>query len=123
MKILLDILTYENINLFISLTANNLYDICLTESGSRIFQKLIEKIYNSPVQIKTFILNLQSKNLGILIQSAYGNHLLDKFLSLVDNKENTEFIYNYVFNNFIDIVKDKYGVIFLQKCLIILDDE
>ena len=123
MKILLDILTYENINLFISLNAKNLYDICLTESGSRIFQKLIEKIYISPVQIKTFILILKSKNLGILIKSAYGNHLLDKFLSLVDNKENTEFIYNYVFNNFIDIVKDKYGVIFLQKCLIILDDE
>ena len=47
-KTLLDILTYENIDLFISLTSKYLYDICLTESGSRIFQKLIERIYNSP---------------------------------------------------------------------------
>jgi pumilio RNA-binding family len=124
MKTLLDILTYENIDLFLLFTKQNLYDICLTEPGSRIFQKLIEKIYNSPLQLKTFILNLQSKDIGILIKSAYGNHLLHKLLLLLNtNKEYTKLIFNYIIQHFIDIALDKHGVCFLQKCLLVLDDE
>jgi hypothetical protein len=123
MKTLLDILTYENINLFLSLTAKNLYEICLTESGSRIFQKLIEKIYNSPEQLKAFIIYLSAKDIGILIKSPYGNHIFNKFLSLVTNKEYIKYIINYIFNNFLDIAKDKHGVCLLQKCLIVLDDQ
>ena len=122
-KTLIDILSYDNIDLFLTLTQNSLYDICLTESGSRVFQKIIERIHKSPLLLNKFMKNLKSKNIGILINSAYGNHIFHKYLSLIENKEYTKFIYNYIFGNFIDIVNDKHGVSFIQKCIFEADDE
>ena len=122
-KTLIDILTYENIDLFLTLTRNSLYDICLTESGSRVFQKIIERIHKSPLLLNKFMNNLKAKDIGILIKSPYGNHIFHKYLSLIENKEYTKFIYNYIFENFIFIVNDKHGVSFIQKCIFAADDD
>ena len=112
---LLDVLTYENINLFLSLVSNNLYEICLTEPGSRVIQKLIEKIYDFPLLLNKFNLSLSNKDIGLLIKSPYGNHIIRKYISLVKEKKFNNYIYNYIFNNFIEIVKEKYGVFILEK--------
>ena len=86
MQILLDILTYDNIDAFISYTDESLYDICLTEPGSRLIQKLIEKIKSEPLLLNKFVFNLSNKNIGILFNSPYGNHILQKYLSIIKKK-------------------------------------
>ena len=120
---LLDVLTYENINLFLSLISNNLYEICLTEHGSRVIQKLIEKIYDFPLLLNKFNLSLNNKDIGLLIKSPYGNHIIKKYISLVKKKELTNFIFNYIFNNFVEIVKEKYGILVLEKFISEVDNE
>ena len=114
---LLDILTKENIDSFITLIDDTLYDICITEPGSRIIQKLIEKIYDSTLLLNKFIFSLNKKDIGILFKSSYGNYILKKYLSVVKNKGFKSFIYDYIFNNFLIIIKDKYGVCVIQKSL------
>ena len=122
-KTLLDILTYENIDLFINLTEESLYDICLTEPGSRVIQKLIEKINDYPLLLNKFVYNLSKKNIGILFKSPYGNYILQKYLSVVKKKEFKNFIYEYIFNNFIILIREKHGVCVLQKSLVEADND
>ena len=114
---LFDLLTYENFDLFLSITKNYFYDICLSEPGSRVLQKLIDKIHVYPLLLNKFIVNLNHKDIGLLFSSPYGNHILQKYLSIIGKKEFTNFIYEYIFNNFLKIVKDKYGVCVIQKSL------
>ena len=122
-KTLLDVLTIENIDLFLSSIKDSLYDICMTEPGSRVIQNLIEKINDSPLLLNKFIYYLSNKNIGLIINSPYGNHIFQKYLTIIKKKEFTNFIYNYIFNNFINIIKEKHGVCVIQKCLLEADDD
>ena len=110
MSSLLDIMTYENIDSFLSFTKDNFYDICLTETGSRVIQKLLERIAEFPLLLNKFIFNITSKNIGILINSIYGNYIFRKYLSLIKNEQYINFIYDFIFKNFNKITKEKYGI-------------
>ena len=123
MQILLDILTYDNIDAFISYTNEFLYNICLTEPGSRLIQKLIEKINDQPLLLNKFVFNLSNKNIGKLFMSQYGNYILQKYLSIIKKKEFTNFLYNYIYNNFISLIREKHGVCVLQKSILEADEE
>ena len=103
-------LTYDNIDEFISHIEESLYDICLTEPGSRVIQKLIEKINNQTLLLNKFIFHLSNKNIGILFKSPYGNYILQKYLSIVRKKEFTNFLYIYIYNNFILLIRE-YNVV------------
>ena len=122
-KNILDILSLSNIDLFLFSIKDSLYDISLTEPGSRIIQKLIEKIYNYPLILNKFTFYLTNKNIGILFNSPYGNHVLQKYITLVKNKEYTNYIYNYILNHFLEIAREKYGICVIQKGLSEGDDE
>ena len=122
-QILLEVLTYDNIDEFISHIEESLYDICLTEPGSRVIQKLIEKINSQTLLLNKFIFHLSNKNIGILFKSPYGNHILQKYLSIVKKKEFTNFLYNYIYNNFISLISEKYGVCVLQKSILEADED
>ena len=120
---LLDIFSIKNILIFLSLIEENIFDICLTEPGSRVVQKLLEKICKSILLINKFIFIINSKDIGILIKSQYGNYIFRKYLSKVKNKESTNFIYNYIYKNFIGIIKEKYGICVVIKALSEADKE
>ena len=120
---LLDILSNKNIDSFLSLIGESLFDICLTEPGSRVIQKLLEKICQSTLLINKFIFTINSKDIGILIKSKYGNYIFRKYLSKVKNKEYTYFIYNYIYKNFIELIKEKYGICVVIKALSEADKE
>ena len=122
-QILLEVLTYDNIDEFISYIEESLYDICLTEPGSRVIQKLIEKINNQTLLLNKFIFHLSNKNIGILFKSPYGNYILQKYLSIVKKKEFTNFLYNYIYNNFISLIREKHGVCVLQKSILEADED
>ena len=114
---LIDNLSFENLNIFLSLIQENLFEICLTENGSRTIQKLLEKIYIYPLLVNKLIFNLCKKDIGILFKSAYGNHLIQKYLTIIKEVELNNVIYNYIYKNFIDIAISKYGVCVIQKGL------
>ena len=117
LQILFKQLRYENLNSFLTLIKDDMNEICLTEQGSHVIQSLIENIKEHPLLINKFIFNLNSKDLMKIFLSPYGNHIIKCYLSFIKQKEFTNFIYNFVYKNFIDIVKEKYGVCTIQKCL------
>ena len=116
-QILLDILSLDNINEFLSVIQENLFEICLTEHGSRVIQKLLDRIYNSSLLIEKLINSLSNKDIGQLFKSPYANHMIQKYLTIVKEIEFKNFIYDYIYSNFMDIVKSKHGVCVVQKGL------
>ena len=110
-------LSSENLDLFLSSIQEQLFDICLTEHGSRAIQKLLERIHSNPLLMNKLIFYLNQKDIGILFKSGYGNHLIQKYLVIIKNVELTNFIYNYLYKNFMDIASSKYGVCVIQKGL------
>ena len=114
---LIDVLSSENLDLFLSSIQEQLFDICLTEHGSRAIQKLLERIHSNPLLMNKLIFYLNQKDIGILFKSGYGNHLIQKYLVIIKNVELTNFIYNYLYKNFMDIASSKYGVCVIQKGL------
>lgn len=114
---LIDVLSSENLDLFLSSIQEQLFDICLTEHGSRAIQKLLERIHSNPLLMNKLIFYLNQKDIGILFKSGYGNHLIQKYLVIIKNVELTNFIYNYLYKNFLDIASSKYGVCVIQKGL------
>ena len=114
---LIDVLSIENLDLFLSSIQEQLFDICLTEHGSRVIQKLLERIHTNPLLMNKLIFYLNKKDIGILFKSGYGNHMIQKYLVIIKNVELTNFIYNYLYKNFMDIASSKYGVCVIQKGL------
>ena len=112
----IEILTFDNINKVFDLIQNDFTDICISPHGTRVIQKLIEKISSTPILINKFIYNLNNKDLGIIFKSPYGNHVIQKFLAS-NILEYSNFIFNYVYKNFMDIAKSKHGVCIIQKCV------
>ena len=107
---LLKKVSYENLNSFITLIKDDINDICLTEPGSRVIQSLIANIIEYPLLLNKFIFYLNNKDIKKIFVSPYGNHVIRYYLSVVKTKEFTNFIYKFIYNNFLDIVKEKYGV-------------
>ena len=122
-RVLLKQLRYENLDSFLSLINNDIYDICLTEYGSYAIQSLIENIHKYPLLLNKFNYYLNNKDIMKIFLSPYGNHIIKYFLSIVKEKEFTDFIFNYVHKNFINIVKEKYGVCIIQKCFLEGDEK
>ena len=117
MQSLIDVLSFNNLSLFISSIQSQIYDICLTENGSRVIQKLLERIYQNKILVKQLINILMMQNIGTLFKSSYGNFLIQKFLTLINNPELTKFIYDYIYKQFISLSKSKYGVCVIEKAL------
>ena len=112
-----DVINFENLNIFLDIIREDFTGICLSPQGTRVIQKLIEKIAFIPMLINKFIYILNRKELGIICKSQYGNHVIQKFLVTLHTFEYTFFLYNFIFQNFLDITNSKHGVFILQKCL------
>ena len=117
LQVLVDILSFDNINKFFDITQNEFTEICISPHGTRVIQKIIDKISATPILMNRFIYNLNSKDLGIIFKSPYGNHMIQKFLGTIHSSEYSIFIYNYVYKNFLDIADSKHGVCVIQKCV------
>ena len=117
LQVLIEVLNYDNLKLLLDLIKNEFTSICICPHGTRVIQKIIEKISQIPDLLTIFINNLNKKDLGIICESAYGNHIMQKFLTTIHNPECTKFIYDYVFENFMEISKTKHGVCVIQKCV------
>ena len=117
MQLLVEILSFDNINKFFDMTQNYFTEICISPHGTRVIQKIIDKISATPILMNRFIYNLNSKDLGIIFKSPYGNHMIQKVLTTIHSSEYSNFIFNYTYNNFLDIANSKHGVCVIQKCV------
>jgi hypothetical protein len=120
---LLQVLTQENIDIFLYNIKDQIKDICETESGSRIMQIMIDKIKDNNLLLNKLIYYLNNNNLDIICKSKYGNYFIKYYLDKIKNKQLTDFIYNYIYNNFINITNDKFGVLVIQKAFYESDEE
>ena len=109
-RVLFKRLRYENLNAFLDLIKDDFNNICLTESGSHTIQSLIENIHQYPLLLNKFIFYLNNKDIKLIFLSPYGCHIFKHFLTIIKEKEYTNFIFNFIYKNFIDISKEKYGV-------------
>ena len=114
-QVLIDILTFDNLDKFLFSIKYDILNICLNEYGSRVIQKLIERIHDYPVLVNKLISLFKNKDIGKIFISPYGNHIFQKYVTIFRETEFTNFIYNYMFDNFINIIKTKYGVSVIQK--------
>ena len=114
---LLDILTFENLNSFLNIIQPDLTEICISQYGARVIQKIIEKIYASPLLINKFIFILNNKDLGIICKAQYGNFIIQKYLLTIKEPEYINFIYYYISYNFLEIASSKYGVRVVLECI------
>ena len=117
LQILIEVISYDNLNILLGLMKNDFTSICICPHGTRVIQKFIEIISSKPHLMKIFVTCLNTKDLGLICKSAYGNHVLQKFLIIVHNPVYTQFIYDFIFSNFLEIAKTKHGVCVIQKCV------
>ena len=118
-QVLIDVLTEMNItNLVVTITPF-LYQICVSPHGTRVIQKLIEKITLFPSLIKQLIYALKTSKLIEIIKDPYGNHIIQKFLVCNSHQDSSanDFIYDIVEAQFISITNSKHGVCVVQKCV------
>ena len=113
----LDIITFDNLNKFLDIINQDFIEICLSSYGTRVVQKVIDKISFTPFLLNKFTYLLNSPDFGVICKSQYGNHIIQKFITVIHNSDYTTFIYNYFYHNFLEIANDKHGVFIIQKCI------
>lgn len=86
-------------------------------------QIMIDKIKDNNLLLNKLIYYLNNNNLDIICKSKYGNYFIKYYLDKIKNKQLTNFIYNYIYNNFINITNDKFGVLVIQKAFYESDEE
>ena len=123
-KILFQNLSQQNKDLFLYLIKDFIIDICQTEIGSRVMQSIIDIIKDNNILLNKLIGYLNNNNnLLTLSKSSYGHYFLKFYLSKIHQKEFNNFIYNFIFNNFLELTQNKFGVCIVQKAFAESDKE
>ena len=117
LQALIDIFPYEKLDILLDLIKNDLINMCINQFGTRVVQKIIDKISFDKALSSKLGNILDSKDIGIVMKSPYGNHILQKFLETIHFNELTKFIYEYIIKNFLEIAETKHGVCVIQKCV------
>ena len=93
----------------------NFMEISLNPHGSRVIQKLLDKIYNKPNLMKLFNDCLLKCLLEIFLNQS-STHIIIKYISLI-KFPNNQIIYKFIVNNILYIATHKHSCCTLQKCL------
>ena len=114
-QILVPILNAENFEKLVIIILPNFFNICISSHGTRVIQKIIEKISLHPSLFNQFNLYLQQHLLNIA-KDSYGNHVIQKYLSCITYPDN-ELIFNTIKSNMLIIVNSKHGCCVIQKAV------
>jgi hypothetical protein len=110
----LDVLSINNLDIFLNKIQNNFYDIGINSFGTRVLQKLISITENKSNILEKFN-QILFISIDKLILTSHGNHIIQKYLEKISFPKN-ELIYKYILKNFITISKNKFGCCTIQKC-------
>ena len=100
---------------FINIICPSFMEISLNPHGSRVIQKLLERIYNNQNLMKIFNECLQNTMLEIFLNQS-STHIIIKYISLI-KYPNNQIIYKYIVDNIYYIATHKHSCCTLQKCL------
>jgi hypothetical protein len=117
LQALIDIFSVDNLTLFLDLIRNFFTKMCTDQHGTRVIQKIIEQVSLNQTLVAKIENILNCNDLGIIMKSPYGNHIIQKYLISIRFKECTKFIYDYILANFMEVAETKHGVCVIQKCV------
>lgn len=119
-QLFIDLLNPINFQHFLSFIDVNFMNIAYAIHGTRVIQKLIEKM-NYLDENSQRIFELMARNIhGNVKKMAidqHANHVLQKFISFSRHFPN-DFLYEEISQNFMIIAKTKHGCCVIQKCLV-----
>ena len=100
---------------FINIIVPSFMEISLNPHGSRVIQKLLDRIYNVPNLMNNFNECLKSAMLEIFLNQS-STHIIIKYISLI-KYPNNQIIYKFIVDNVYYIATHKHSCCTLQKCL------
>ena len=117
----IDILNSQNLINLLFIIKNNFFEISKSQNGTRVIQKLLEKTTlikqgNNNLIQKTFIEILEGK-VCECSNDEHANHIIQKFILNIPFPYNN-FIYDELYQNFMNVVITKYGCCVIQKCIL-----
>lgn len=114
-QVLIGVLSKDNLDAMFNILLPYFYSSCISPHGTRVIQKLIEKIALSIPLLEKFNQAL-STNLVDISKDPYGNHVVQKYLTVVFYPQN-QFVYDIIIKNIIDITNSKHGCCVTQKSI------
>ncbi len=118
------LIEYININqineILTYIISHNFLEICLNQHGTRVIQKLIERIYNNNLLLEAFN-NLLIPNLYKIFIDQNATHIIIKYMSLIPFPANKNIIY-FIQKNILSLSTHKHSVCTLQKAIQSLDN-
>ena len=117
----IDILNSQNLINLLYIIKNNFFEISKSQNGTRVIQKLLEKSTlikqgNNTLIQKSFIEILKGK-VCECSNDEHANHIIQKFILNIPFPYNN-FIYEELYQNFMNVVITKYGCCVIQKCIL-----
>ena len=100
---------------FINIIVPSFMEISLNPHGSRVIQKLLDRIYNIPNLMNNFNECLKNTMLEIFLNQS-STHIIIKYISLI-KYPNNQIIYKFIVDNIYYITTHKHSCCTLQKCL------
>ena len=100
--------------------SHNFLEICLNQYGTRVIQKLIERIFNNNLLLEDFN-NLLFPNLYKIFIDQNATHIIIKYMSLILFPKNKSIIY-FIQKNILNLSTHKHSVCTLQKSIQSLDN-
>ena len=90
-------------------------NLCVSPHGTRVVQKLIDRIITNLPLLEQFNLAL-AKDLVSIAKDPYGNHVIQKYLTVVFYPQNSVII-DIIIENILEITNSKHGCCVTQKCI------
>ena len=100
---------------FTNIICPSFMEISLNPHGSRVIQKLLDRIYNASHLMNIFNECLKNSILEIFLNQS-STHIIIKYISLI-KYPNNQLIYSFIVENIFFIATHKHSCCTLQKCL------
>ena len=89
--------------------------LCFNQHGTRVIQKLYERIVNIEEYLDYYI-SLLKPNLKDFIIDQNANHIIIKYINMAPNQK-MDFILDFIINNIDELATKKHSCVVLQKCI------
>ena len=93
----------------------NFRSFCFNQHGTRVIQKIFEKIINKPELLNYYDL-LLTPNLKDFVVDQNASHIIIKYVNMLQAPKN-DFIIKFLLNNAADLATKKHSCCVLQKCI------
>ena len=95
--------------------SNQFRSLCFNQHGTRVIQKIFERIINNENLLNYYTL-LLNPNLKDFIIDANATHIIIKYVSLIPSPKN-DFIIQFLSDNIFELATKKHSCCALQKCI------